>query len=246
MLADPADQQRLLHLADLDAELARLQHAARSLPQHARIAELMKARQDVTDDLVAATTRSKDLEIAVKRAESDLTPVRSRLERETARVEGGTVTDPKVLRGLTDEVERIKRRIVELEDAELELMGQLEEASAARDTLAARKAEIETRLRDDVASRDTEVSSLSAEAKSISEARKQEAQRIPEGLLKLYDKLRAHSGMGAARLHQGRCGGCQLQLTVADLDLYRKAAANEVLRCVECDRILVRTAESGL
>ena len=35
MLADPADQLRLLTLAELDSELGRLQHAARSLPQHA-------------------------------------------------------------------------------------------------------------------------------------------------------------------------------------------------------------------
>ena len=54
MLADPADQLRLLTLAELDSELGRLQHAARSLPQHVTIAELMKSRQAVTDDLVAA------------------------------------------------------------------------------------------------------------------------------------------------------------------------------------------------
>ena len=122
MLADPADQLRLLTLAELDSELGRLQHAARSLPQHVTIAELMKSRQAVTDDLVAATTRVGDLELAVRRAESDLVPVRARLERERRRVEDGSVTDPKVLRGLMEEVERIQRRINELEDAELDLI----------------------------------------------------------------------------------------------------------------------------
>ena len=38
----------------------------------------------------------------------------------------------------------------------------------------------------------------------------------------------------------------QLEATIADLDAYRRAPANQVLRCVECDRILVRTPESGL
>ena len=32
----------------------------------------------------------------------------------------------------------------------------------------------------------------------------------------------------------------------ADLDAYRKAPSNQVLRCAECNRILVRTPESGL
>ena len=89
MLADPADQQRLLTLAELDSEIGRLQHTAKKLPQHARIAELMKNRQAVTDDLVAVTTRVGDLELSVRRAESDLVPVRTRLDRESRRVEEG-------------------------------------------------------------------------------------------------------------------------------------------------------------
>ena len=244
MLADPADQQRLLTLAELDSEIGRLQHTAKKLPQHARIAELMRNRQAVTDDLVAVTTRVGDLELSVRRAESDLVPVRTRLDRENKRVEDGSVTDPKVLRGLTEEVERIKRRIIELEDAELDLMGQLEETTAERDELVTRKKEVEETLRAEVAVRDAEVSKLSTEAKAASRA--SEAEKVPAPLLALYEKIRTHRGLGAARLHRGRCSGCQLELTISDLDVYRKAPQNEVLRCVECDRILVRTADSGL
>ena len=246
MLADPADQQHLLTLAELDSEIGRLQHTAKTLPQHARIAELMRNRQAVTDDLVAVTTRVGDLELSVRRAESDLVPVRTRLDRENKRVEDGSVTDPKVLRGLTEEVERIKRRIIELEDAELDLMGQLEETTAERDELATRKKEVEETLRAEVAVRDAEVSKLSTEAKAVAASRASEAEKVPAPLLALYEKIRTHRGLGAARLHRGRCSGCQLELTISDLDVYRKAPQNEVLRCVECDRILVRTADSGL
>ena len=69
---------------------------------------------------------------------------------------------------------------------------------------------------------------------------------VPAALLAVYEKHRASSGLGAAALRAGRCSGCQLQLNVSDLDTYRRAPANLVLRCVECDRILVRTEESGL
>lgn len=246
MLADPKDQQRLLTLAELDAEYGRLQHAARSLPEHASIAERMKDRQVIVEDLTRAETRVDDYSIAVKRAEADVVPVQSRLEREEKRVADGSVTDAKVLRGLTEEVERIKRRIEELEEAELEAMALLEAATVERDDLAARKAALEERIRADVLMRDKKVAGLSAEAKGVAANRAAEAAQVPEALLKLYEKIRAHSGLGAAKLHQGRCGGCQLQITVADLDTYRKAAPNEVLRCVECDRILVRTMDSGL
>ena len=73
------------------------------------------------------------------------------------------------------------------------------------------------------------------------------APEIPADLLALYDRIRADSGgIGAAPLHRGRCQGCQITLTPADLGRIRAEPADEVVRCEECRRILVRTAESGL
>lgn len=246
MLAEPADQQLLLKLSDLDADLARVQHTAQTLPQHKRINELMSARQEVTDDLVSANTELDDLRVALRRAEADIVPVKARLERDSKRVEDGSVTDSKTLRGLIEEVERIKRRIVDLEDVELELMGQVETAEARQKGFEARKAEVEGELREVVAERNEQVSELQSEAKQIGGTRSKVAADLPADLVKLYERLREQRGSGAAKLYQGRCTGCQLEIPVSDLDGYRKAPANQVLRCVECDRILVRTPESGL
>jgi uncharacterized protein len=70
---------------------------------------------------------------------------------------------------------------------------------------------------------------------------------LPAELLALYEKVRASSsGVGAAALHRGRCEGCHLQLNTTDLNRLRDAPAEDVVRCEECRRILVRTAESGL
>ncbi|MHA6512340.1 zinc ribbon domain-containing protein [Tessaracoccus sp. Z1128] len=246
MLADPADQRTLLTLADLDSEVARVQHAARVLPQHKAIAELMASRQQATDELIFSTTEVDDLQVAVAKAEADLAPVRARLERDERRIIDGSVSDGKILRSLQDEVEHLKRRISDLEDTELELMGRLEDAAAHRDRIVARRTEIEVRLREEVATRDEQVARLSQEARDLSLTRAPLVGRLPAPLVALYEKMRASSGLGAALLKAGRCGGCQLQLTVSDLDTYRRASEHQVLRCVECDRILVRTAESGL
>ncbi|MGV8845726.1 zinc ribbon domain-containing protein [Tessaracoccus sp.] len=246
MLAEPADQQKLLNIADLDAEMGRLQHTARTLPQHQRIAELMAERQVVADSFVESTTVVDDLRVALRRAEGDLVPVRSRLERDRTRVGDGSISDGKTLKGLIDEVARIERRIVELEDVEFEIMARLEDAETRAQELADRRGEVETILRDEVSVRDQKVKGLSAEAQGVAAARKDIVQTVPPALLALYEKIRAQRGLAAAKLHRGRCSGCQLEIPVADLDGYRKTPANEVIRCIECDRILVRTADSGL
>lgn len=243
MLAEPAVQRELLRLAELDAEMARVTHQAKSLPQHQRITTLMSERQEIADALTAATTSADDLEIAAKRAESDLVPVRARLERNQERVDGGSITDPKALQGLVDEIAHLKGRISTLEDAQLEAMSQAEEAVANRDQLAQRKTSVEQQLRDEVAARDTAVAGLKEEALSISKSRKAMAEKLQGPLLNLYEKIRSSSGVGAGALVNGRCGGCRLQLNVEELNDLQKAPANQLLRCPECDRILIRTKE---
>lgn len=246
MHADVAAQLDLLRLADLDSQIARLRHAAQSLPQHRAITELMTQRQQVTDALVRASTEADDAAVTLDKAETDLVPVKARLQRNRARVDDGSVTDAKVLSSLNDEIAHLRKRIDTLEDEQLALMAAVEESQRQRDQLAAEKDGIEARLRQEVTDRDREVAQLSQEAKTLAAERSPLADGLPADLVALYEKLRSATGLGAAQLRRGRCGGCQLQLTVSDLDAYRRAPANEVLRCAECDRILVRTEESGL
>jgi hypothetical protein len=70
---------------------------------------------------------------------------------------------------------------------------------------------------------------------------------IPDDLLALYDKIRAdRGGVGAVEIRQRRCEGCRITIDPADLARIRAAAPDAVVRCEECRRIQVRTAESGL
>jgi predicted nucleic acid-binding Zn-ribbon protein len=52
--------------------------------------------------------------------------------------------------------------------------------------------------------------------------------------------------MAAAELRHRRCGGCRLELGNVDLARIRNAPEDEVVRCEECRRIMIRTGESGL
>ena len=69
----------------------------------------------------------------------------------------------------------------------------------------------------------------------------------PAELIELYERLRAQQGgVGAAALRRGQCEGCHLSLNKVELNAIRDAAPDDVVRCEECRRILVRTDESGL
>ncbi len=246
MQAAATAQSRLLGLQSIDTAIAQLEHRRRSLPELARIAEKQQLRRRQGERLIATNTAVSDLELDVAKAEADLVPVRERLERDQQRVNSGAVTDPKQLNALLDEIQHLKRRISDLEDVELELMERLEEATAERDEVVAARSAGETELRALLAARDEQVAVLDAELAERNAERAGVAAELPGDLLELYDRIRVKSGSGAAALIRRRCSGCQLEATAADLTRYRSAPPDEVLRCEECNRILVRTAESGL
>ena len=159
----------------------------------------------------------------------------------------GLVTNPKDLERMQRELESLERRIGTLEDEELEVMARLEDAQRDLDELTARVTEADRRLEELAAARDEKVAAIDADLASVSAERAPAAEGLPDDLVALYDRLRAQKGgIGAAELRARQCGGCRLTLDQAELSRIRGLPSDEVVRCEECQRILVRTAESGL
>lgn len=240
-------QNRLLDLQASDTAIARLDHQRSTLPETEQARGLQAERARATEHVIAAETVVSDLEGDLAKAESDLVPVRERLARNEKRVNDGSVGDPKALQGLLDEIEHLGRRISDLEDAQLEAMERLDEARMVAERANDAKTGIEDKLRALLKVREGKLADLAGERGQRELERDAIAASIPADLLALSTRMAEKSGgVGAALLRQGRCSGCQLEVTSADLERFRSAPADEVLRCEECSRILVRTAESGL
>jgi predicted nucleic acid-binding Zn-ribbon protein len=173
--------------------------------------------------------------------------VKGRRTRDQDRMDRGLVSNPKDLERMQQELVSLTRRISELEDTELEVMEQLETAQHEHDRLRARVAEIDARAAELTASRDAQAAKVQEELASVAAERKVTATGVPADLLSLYERIRTQKGgVGAAALIRRRCTGCSLDLNASDLGGISKASPDEVLRCEECNRILVRTAESGV
>lgn len=214
---------------------------------HAEIAAGLAERKQLLEEFTAAETKVSDLSRAQRKAEADLTPVRERKERDQQRLDNGSVGDPKQLSQISEEIASLTRRISDLEDAQLEVMESLEAANTEFEALKSRRTDLEQQLREKMAGRDEEVKKIDREIDSHAMLRQAYVIELPDALLKTYERLRTqHGGVGAAELKQRRCLGCQLELNAADLREYAAAAPDDVLRCEECDRILIRTADSGL
>ena len=246
MKADPAHQVALLDVAELDSRAAQLRHQRAHLPELAEISALESERTSITDQVRDARIVVDDLTVEQAKADREVEQVKARRERDRSRMDSGQITNPKDLERMQHELVSLERRITTLEDAELEVMEALEEAQQTLDGLGIRSEDLDTRLAELVTARDEKQAQVDASLAEVEAARHPAVDGLPEDLLALYERLRDQKGIGAALLRARQCGGCQLTLDASEIARIRAAAPDEVIRCEECQRILVRTDESGL
>ena len=245
--ADAFSQLKLLDVQELDARLDLLRHQLRTLPETKVLAALEAERRQVADQVRDARILVDDLTREQRKADSDVEQVKTRRVRDQQRMDAGLISNPKDLQRMQQELVSLDRRVSELEDLELEVMERLETAQAELDELTARAESLGTRAEELAAARTKKAGGLEEEVVKVTAERKVTASGVPSDLMALYDKIREQKGgVGAAALRARRCGGCSLELNAADLGVIAKAPTDEVLRCEECNRILVRTSESGI
>ncbi len=243
MNASPENQRTLLDIADLDRRIAQAERARTKPSQAGRITELVAIRQGQLRELTTLAGTRDDVRTELKRLESDVAVVEARRNRDAERLAASTSS--KDAQALEHELASLARRQSDLEDAELDVMGRLEEAEAS---LAAQQALLDTTT--------AEGSALTAQAKAdvaaatdlgaqLARDRAAVAESVSPQLLAEYDR-RATNSAGAALLTRGTCEGCRILLPSTDLNDIRRAADDLVVSCPECGCILVRTEESGL
>jgi uncharacterized protein len=233
--------EQLLGVQELDTHLDQLRHRRSHLPERAELADLEKAetelseRRSVVDEQAGALARSQ------KRLEDEIASVEAKRADTDQRLYSGTITAPRELQALQDEVASLGRRTSELEDELLEVFTATEPVDEALAGLAAEAAALAEK-RSDVEARLAAVEAeIDAEIASVEASRADATGPISDEQLADYDRRRKSlGGIAVARLVGSSCGGCHLMLSAVELDRIRKLAPDELASCEECGRLLVR------
>lgn len=244
LTASPDDQALLLDLQALDTRLAQLDHKAASLPELATLKELLAEDEALRVTLLERQGAVEDIELELKRVESDVQVVEARITRDADRL--ATSSSVKDVAALEQELGALKNRLNDLEEIELVVMERLEEAQGALSATTTARAGLRERLAAVEATRDAALTELTAERSTAAAGRHAIEGTVPADLLALYEKQRARYGTGASLLRGGVSLASGVKLLEDELQKIRAAAPDDVLICPSSDAILVRTGESGL
>jgi predicted nucleic acid-binding Zn-ribbon protein len=231
----------LLQVQEHDTAADRLRHRRDHLPE---LAELRAAEDElaaVEATLVVVDAQEAEAAKTQRRLEGELSLLESKISELDAKLYSGVVSATRELQAMQSEAATMRERRAMLEDQVLEAMGERETVDEQLSGLRGRRDELDARgatLRAAVAEAQSAVDrDLAAELAARTDA----AAAIPVDVAALYEQLRAHlGGVAAAPLVNGRCGGCHLALPATEIDRLRKEPVDTLVRCEQCERILVR------
>lgn len=236
--ADPAALERLVELQAQDTAIDRLQARRARLPEAARLAELQEQLAELDADLAIAAKQADELGRKLARLEDEIAALGVRMARDEERLFSGKVANPKELSNLQADVEMLKRKRAEQEDALLEVMVDRDTVNENIAKLNAERAQVAGQADELKAKVDELVGDIDAELQARRAERQALAAGLPEELLSLYESLRASKhGVGAAVLEGDTCSGCHTKLPAKEVQRLR--AEKGLQRCDNCRRILV-------
>ena len=242
MKASKSAQEKLLALQALDSSLIQLDHKAKTLPVAKLLDEKVIAHATARDLCVAAETEKSDIKHELSKSEVDVEQVVARIEKDEKRLASGLGT-PKELEQLQHELTSLAKRRAELEEIELEVMVRVEALDQRITSLGAERDALHLEVTKLAKEKETALEEINLAKNATIKDRESLAKEIEPELLALYEKIRSSAdGIGAARLHAGQCQGCHLTINAADLSKIAGLPEDEVVRCEECRRILVRVS----
>lgn len=225
----------LASLQDFDDVIARLE------------GELAEARADLESDealdsarsaLAEAEERCAGLEREQRRLEGEIDGLVARVEREEGRLYDGSVSLPKELATLQQEIASLRSRLSDVEDTELELLDSLEAAESAREEARATLDREQAAWDEKQERLGTVIKRLEAEVTATTAQRDACRERISAALVAQYEDLRRRrSGVAVAHMQGNTCTACRV--TVPPSARKRALDPETPTLCPNCERFLV-------
>ena len=210
---------------------------------HARLDEIRQILENdeemrLAQKRVDETEKTHNSAVQVlKRAESEVSQQKIKIEQSESRLYSGTVKNPKELQDLQNEVAALKRHLMTLEDRQLEAMVEEESVTATKQKALDKQKAVQSQQTEQNQNLTTEKDELLKELERFESERQAALSPLEDNLLAVYDELRQQKrGIAVALVSEGACTACGTTLTPAQNQSVRSTI--EINNCPSCKRIL--------
>ena len=224
--------KQLYRLQDVDLKIESEEQAqARIASQLGESRAVVRAK----DELKEKQQHLEELGRQQHSAEWELEDLVNKLTAAEGKLYAGRIKDPKELASLQREVEALRGRRSHLEDAALEVMDEVELATAGVTTLINELKALEAEWHSQQQQLSADMERLKVELADLKQKRQLLSAEIDPQAMELYQGLKKQKGQVVARVEQGICCGCRISLPTTEL---QRARGDSLVQCSSCGRIL--------
>ena len=229
--------KNLYTIQELDLELERQKTDLSSM--ESRIGD-RRALEEIARSLESQRSETTRLQLQQKSQDLEAESLRTRLQGVEGKLYGGSITSPKEMEGLQNEVDYLKEQLQEADGSLLATMMELEETQSRVQQLEESQTPSEENWEQEQYALITDSDDLRQRIKELEERREALTSTVSSRDLAVYEQLRtSKSGEAVVKVERGLCRGCRMSLPTHQLQKVRMG--REAVRCGSCGRILMIT-----
>jgi uncharacterized protein len=231
------DLAALLELQKLDLENLELRKETKELPAGieemrgdvARVGDLLeRERERLAEAEQWRDNREKEIEL-----QNELL-TKSKTKLQAARNE-------KEYKAAQREIDTIRKTIQERENEALEVMKAIDQYRGAIEEHTSEFGELESHLEASRKEAEQRMDEVEKEIAETADRRLELASRVPDRLLRLYERIHKRLGTAIVEAADGTCTGCNMEiLPQSYIELQR---GDKLIQCANCHRILIYRGE---
>ena len=233
----------LLEVQELDLEADRLGLERVNLPERDALKACAREIADNENHQAKTNTRLEALARDEREIAGQVSLVAAGAKDVEGRLYSGTVTIPKELEALQEELRLTQEKQAVLEESELEIMEAIETQETRLTELTEGRKDAEGRSGEISQTIQSEEARIDAALEVLGAKREAPLASLPDAFAETYAALREKPRLGgraAAPLCDGLCQGCRVSLPRMDLSRIMSETEEAVVQCPHCTRLLVR------
>lgn len=224
--------KQLYQLQEVDLELESNERALQQVTsQLGESQEVVRAR----NKLASERQSLEELKRQQHSLEWEIDDIATKLTATEDKLYSGSIGSPKELANLQHEVDILKTRRSRLEDEALDIMEQVELATASVATVSSQLKTVEAEWQSQQQQLSADMEQLKAVLSNLKHKRQTLSAEIDPGAVELYHELKEKKGTAVAKVEQGICRGCRISLSATEL---QRARSGSLTQCSSCGRIL--------
>lgn len=237
IIASEQQQKLLLEVGTLDLAIARAQTALSEAEKSQTVDALRSEVLDSSERLLQAHASKENLESDIKKLAIDVEMVEARIAHDENKEK--QVTNEREQKAVVQEIASLKNRLSNLEDAELELMEQLEVASAEVVSITQLRTKLNLELEEAIKKLQGETFTISAQISELSSKRQAAFGQLDAELQSIYAR-KEQRGIAIAQTLGRDCSACRLSINAVQFEAMMAEPADHLPTCPNCDALIIR------